>query len=234
VGHVTLLVATGLRREARLMAGRGIVVIAGGGDSERLERELEVLAGSASAILSSGLAGALAPDLRPGDVVIGTASASLDANGLDDSSAAFGRELGRHVPNARTGLVWASDRPVADAAEKKAIHGATGALAVDMESHIAARVAARHRLPFAALRVISDAADVNLPHAALAGMRPDGGIALGAILSSLAQNPAQLPALIRVGRDAARAFRVLGGLHDMLRGRGIGSLDPRQLTLDMA
>jgi hopanoid-associated phosphorylase len=231
---VTLLVATGLRREARLMAGPGIVVIAGGGDSQRLERELEILAGSASAILSSGLAGALAPDLRPGDIVIGTDCASFNATGPDESSAAFGRELGRHVPNARAGLVWAGDHPVADAAEKAAIHRETGALAVDMESHIAARVAARHRLPFAALRVISDAADVSLPPAALAGMQPDGGIALGAILSSLAQNPAQLPALIRVGRDATRAFRVLGGLHDMLRGRGIGRLDPRQLTLDMA
>ncbi len=35
--------------------------------------------------------------------------------------------------------------------------------AVDMESHVAARVAARHGLPFAALRVISDPASRSLP-----------------------------------------------------------------------
>jgi hypothetical protein len=95
-----------------------------------------------------------------------------------------------------------------------------------MESHIAARVAARHGLPFAALRVISDAADTTLPPAALAGMRPDGGIAIGAVLASLVQNPAQLPALIRTARDAEKAFRTLGRVHDALRGLGIGRLDP--------
>ena len=51
---MTILIATGLRREARLMAGPGVTVIAGGGDAARLERELEMLAGSAQAILSSG------------------------------------------------------------------------------------------------------------------------------------------------------------------------------------
>ncbi|PNA16073.1 phosphorylase, partial [Pseudomonas sp. MPR-R1B] len=33
--------------------------------------------------------------------------------------------------------------------------------------------------------------------------------ALGAILASLARNPAQLPALIRTGRDAGAAFQAL-------------------------
>ena len=33
------------------------------------------------------------------------------------------------------------------------------AVAVDMESHVAARVAHRHRLPFVVARVVSDAAN---------------------------------------------------------------------------
>ena len=41
---------------------------------------------------------------------------------------------------------------------KAALRATTGADAVDMESHIAARYAEQHSLPFAALRVISDPA----------------------------------------------------------------------------
>lgn len=228
---MTILIATGLLREARMMAGPGVTAIAGGGDAARLERELEVLAGSASAILSSGLAGALHPELNVGDVVIGEEG----AGGVSSPSGlALRHRLERLVPEARAGLVLGSDTPVANAGEKAALYRSTAALAVDMESHVAARVAARHGLPFAVLRVISDSADATLPAAALAGMRPDGGIAIGAILASLARDPAQIPALIRTGRDAEKAFRALGRVHDMLRGFGIGRLDPGQLALDMA
>jgi adenosylhomocysteine nucleosidase len=132
------------------------------------------------------------------------------------------------------GTITGSDHPLATAEMKGALFTETGALAVDMESHIAARVAKRHGLPFAALRVISDTADTTLPPAALAGMRPDGGIALGAIVASLVQNPAQLSALIRTARDAEKAFRALGRVHDMLRCFGVGGLDPGKLALDMA
>ena len=102
-----------------------------------------------------------------------------------------------------------------------------------MESHIAARVAARHNLPFAILRTISDSADHALPPAALVGMKPDGGVALGAILASLARNPAQLPALIRTGREAGAAFSALRRALGALEALGIGGLDLREFTLDV-
>jgi len=256
---VTILIATGLRREARLMAGPGVTVIAGGGDAARLERELEMLAGSATVILSSGLAGALDPSLQVGDVVIGECCDSLPSPVRVERSRDPSSSEAEKTPRLRSagpldcargermvdwlkqlleefsvGTVAGSGVPLATATEKSALFSQTGALAVDMESHIAARVAARHGLPFAALRVVSDAADTTLPPAALAGMRPDGGIAIGAVLASLAQNPAQILALIRTARDAEKAFRTLGRVHDALRGFGIGRLDPRQFALDMA
>lgn len=51
-------------------------------------------------------------------------------------------------------------------------------------------------------------------------MKPDGGVALGAILASLARNPAQLPALIRTGRDAGAAFEALGRACDLMEAQG--------------
>jgi Nucleoside phosphorylase len=98
---------------------------------------------------------------------------------------------------------------VATVGEKQALHLQTHAHAVDMESHIVARVSARRGLPFAVLRVISDAATDRLPPAALCGMRSDGSMAIGAVLGSLARNPIQLPALVRTAWHAQRGFRAL-------------------------
>ena len=117
------------------------------------------------------------------------------------------------LPGARLGLVAGSDVMVADAAAKAALHAATGALAVDMESHIAARVAQRHGLPFAAARTISDGADRALPRAAQAGMKPDGDMDVLAVMAALARRPWELPALFRTGMEAEAAFAAL------LRGR---------------
>lgn len=224
---MTLLVACGLQREARIIARPGVMVVAGGGDAARLEAELEAAAPRAQAILSSGLAGALDPDLKAGDLVIaslfpgeGRATALIDL-------------LREQLPGAHVGTVVAGDAIIATAAEKRVLYAQTGAIAVDMESHIAARVAARHGLPFAILRTISDGADHALPPVALVGMKPDGTMALGAVLASLARNPTQLAALIRTGRDAEKAFQALRRSYDVLARSGIGLADLRQLPLDM-
>lgn len=242
---MTILIATGLHKEAAILGGSGTVVVAGGGDGERLERELEVAAPGATAILSCGLAGALAPGLRAGDLIIGSLSPrekeGPHAEGMIDSmSSPVGRGnaalidmLARHLRGAHLGTVVGSDTIIATAGGKHALHTETGALAVDMESHIAARVAARCGLPFAIVRAISDSADHTLPPAALVGMRPDGSVALGAVLASLARDPRQLPALIRTGSDAGRAFAALRRVRDVLRSLRVGLADDLQLALDM-
>lgn len=210
-----LLIATGLLREARIMAGPGMTIVAGGGDGERLEVALEraLAVKIPHLILSSGLAGALDPNLVAGNVVM-------------DAEPGLLAVLAEALPDAHRGSILGRDAPIASASEKSALRAATGATAVDMESHIAARVAARHHIPFAAIRVISDAAGQTLPPAALVGMRPDGGIAIGAVLRALALNPGQLPALLRTARDAGRGISALARVHHALRRAGIGVGDP--------
>jgi nucleoside phosphorylase len=217
---VTILVATGTALEARLMVAPDVMVIAGGGDGVRLERQLEAAAGGAKLIVSSGLAGGLDPALKPGDVILA-------------GDAALIERLRPLLPEAKIGGVFGSDVAIGSVAAKAEARTRSGALAVDMESHIARRIAQRHGLPFLAARVISDGADHALPPAALVGMKPDGAIALGAVLASLARHPRQLPALIRTARDAETAFGALRRLHHVLRGAGAGCLDLRQFPLDM-
>jgi len=115
----------------------------------------------------------------------------------------------RHVWTAANAIIFGADAPLADHRHKASLGTQTGAVAVDMESHIAARLAARHGAPLAAVRIISDPVERSLPHAAIAGMRPDGKADIPAVLRSLWRKPRQLPPLLRTALDARLAFASL-------------------------
>ena len=228
---MSLLVATGLRAEARVLAGPGVQVFAGGGRSEALESALSAAAPHARALLSIGLGGALAGDLRPGDWVV--AEAAIEGGQPCPTDPAWSRALLQRLPGARPGVLLGGEAMLTGVRDKARARVEWGALAVDMESHVAARVARRFGLTFAAARVISDTADRELPAAVRGGMRGDGGMAAGPVISELARDPAQLPALIRTARDARRALRRLAEARRLL-GPGLGLPDLLELPLDMA
>ena len=185
----------------------------------RLQRA--VVAG-ASGIISFGTAGGLAPDLEPGDWIV--AEAIVTGARRWEADIAWSARLLDRLPHATHAVVASFDVPVAGASDKRALHERTGAAAVDMESHVAARVAAAHGLPFVACRVIIDPAHRTLPPAALVAMRPDGGVNLAALLRSLAARPGQLPALLRLALDA-RAARAALFRGRRLLGAGLGFPD---------
>jgi hopanoid-associated phosphorylase len=223
-----LIAVTGLKREARILAGPGVLALAGGGDRARLQADIEAACAGAAGIISIGLGGALAPGLAPGDWVVGSRIGELETD------AAWAQRLLGALPGARLGPIAGSDVMIADAAGKAALHAASGALVVDMESHIAADVARRRGLPFAAARTISDAADRALPRAAQAGMRPDGGMDVMAVLAALARDPGELPALIRTAVEAEAAFRALLRGRQLLGGALMGpGADLGELLLDV-
>jgi hypothetical protein len=113
------------------------------------------------------------------------------------------------LPRAVHAEVAGADAVVASALEKRDLHQETGAVAVDMESHIAAKIAAKHRIPFVACRVIIDPAHRTLPHAATLGLRLDGTPDVPAVFRSLRHKPGQLSDLIRIASDAYIARRAL-------------------------
>jgi adenosylhomocysteine nucleosidase len=225
-----ILAVTGLQRERRILAGPGVEVVAGGGDQVRLEAELERLAPGAHGMISIGIAGALAPALRPGRWVVATAVRDRGASLPTDPD--WTDWLVSRLPDAERGVLLGVDTMAATARQKAELRRASDAIAVDMESHVVARVARHHRRPFVAARVISDAAHRTLPPAARVGMRSDGGIDLPAVLRSLLGAPWQLPALIRTGLEAETAFRALLRGHRML-GPGLGGPDFGKLPADV-
>lgn len=193
----------GMAFEARIAAGPGVVVFA-----RNSRRELAAAAASAAlhgyrGIISFGVAGGLAPGLRPGDWVV--ASAVVDSQTPLATDATWSRRLLDAVGDANYAPILGVDNPVAEPAQKREFYRTTGAAAVDMESHVVARLAADHGLAFAALRVIVDPAERVIPSAALVGLGPNGYANASAILRDLAARPAQLSQLARVALDAFTA-----------------------------
>jgi adenosylhomocysteine nucleosidase len=225
-----IIAAVGLARERRIVEGPGVQAIAGGGDKAQLEASLETCVANAHGIISIGIAGGLAPALSAGTWVL--ADGVLGDGNPMATDARWTSRLATRLPEAARGLLVGVDAIVAGSAEKAELHRSTGAFAVDMESHIAACVAQRHRLPFAAARVICDPAHRTLPPAARIPMKPNGRVDLLAVMRSLLAHPAQLPALIQTGRDAEQAFgSLLRGQRRL--GSGLCGPDLGQLALDV-
>jgi hopanoid-associated phosphorylase len=219
---MTILAITGLAKEAKIVGVADVVAVAGGGDGDGLAKKLDALHGDLKGVISIGLAGALSAHLKVGEVVI----AEQIVTGLESwqCGEAWRVRLLSRLPQAHQGQIFGSDVINEKAETKAGLYDATGALAVDMESQVAARFAAKRNLPLAALRVISDDASHILPPAALVAMKPDGGIALGRVLGSLLRRPGQVPALVRTAKASNKAFAELLRCRDLL-GVGLAGTD---------
>jgi adenosylhomocysteine nucleosidase len=196
----SVIAFVGMPFEARIAAGPGVVVF-----SRESRHELTAAAENAArhgyrGIISFGVAGGLAANLRPGDWVV--ASSVVDAQTSNVTDRAWSNKLLNLIGGARHAPIAGVDDPIAEPSIKRELHRRTGAAAVDMESHVVARLAAEHGLAFAAVRVIVDPAERAIPPAALVGMNADGRTNVPAILRELTARPAQLWHLVRIAFDA--------------------------------
>jgi uridine phosphorylase len=130
--------------EARIALGPGVAVICN--HASKLVASLEAAAKrGAAGIISFGIAGGLAPHLAAGDWVV--ASGVRTGQGNFPSDRGWAQALLEALPGAVHAEIVGADAPVAEPAEKRWLHLRTGAVAVDTESHVAARIAAAHRVP---------------------------------------------------------------------------------------
>ena len=169
------------------------------------------------------MAGGLAPGLKPGTCIIG--SSVIDDGEERPTDARWSQRLLRIIPDTVYGPHLGVHEPIAHAGDKCALHEKTGALAVDMESHVVARAAAQHGVPLAVDPRGGRSGGAH--HSALGARRrraPDGTIDPLAVVRSLMRYPRDLIGLIRMSLDAraARATLVHGSA---LLGPGLGLLD---------
>jgi hypothetical protein len=191
---MSLVAVTGLAAEAAIARRAGVAAVCGGGDRAATEVAIgRAIANGATALLSFGIAGALAPGLRPGTIVIA------------DRVAGIGAQPQPLAAGGLRGVVVGAAMPVANRREKSALFAATNALVVDLETDLVARAG----LPYAVLRAVADPAERNLPRAALVGLKPDGTPALAAVMTEIARAPWQIPALMRLAWETRVALAAL-------------------------
>lgn len=160
-------------------------------------------------VLSCGFAGGLDPGLRRGTVL----SSVDDGFPLESALIEAGAIHGRFV---------CSDRIVVTAAEKAALWQRTGADAVEMESGVIRDICRERGVPSATVRVISDAADEDLPLDFNRLSGPNSELSYARLAAELVRHPGKARELFRFRRALRQAACCLARLLVMAMGA-----DPR-------
>jgi hopanoid-associated phosphorylase len=220
----TLGVVTGYRGEARCLSAPGLDIRCSGADALRARAAAQALQDlGVAGLVSFGLAGGLAADLAPGDLLLPQA-VILPAGGIVAIDPAWRARLATLLERAglhpRDMPIAASEHLVATPAAKAALAARSAAAAVDMESAGVAAVAARVGLPFLVLRAVADGSDQAVPRAAQAAIDDRGEIRQWAVLAGVLRRPWEVAALIALGRSSARGLATLRRVAALAPGLG--------------
>lgn len=197
-GPARLAVICGMAAEAEALGpwrrDPRLAIAISGARPDRAEAETARLLDEGCAMaISFGVAGGLDPALRPGDPLLCGAVVEEGGPRADPDGAAL---LG-------------VEAVVLDPSEKRRLFEATGAQAVDMETHRVARAARARGRSWRAIRAVGDPAERALPALAAEALDANGRPRIGHVLARLLRQPGQLPALLSVKRDTDAALATL-------------------------
>jgi adenosylhomocysteine nucleosidase len=181
------------------MAENILLTLAGAGpiNADRAARRL--IAQGANCLISWGCAAALAPQLKPGDLVVPQRVLSEhQAFDTDKQWLQHLRHLSSPIPTV-SGALAESSRIVAGSADKQRIHQDTGAVALDMESAAVVKAAQQANLPVLVIRAIADPVAMDLPQSVVHALNDQGRVELSKLLRFLLTHPWEIPALIKLG-----------------------------------
>lgn len=190
------------------------VVLTGAGRfaaKRSIEMAFDELPGGFDVCIASGLSGGLKAAYEPGRILAarsvsdvgGTSLFCCDAE-LVASAGAFGAKI--------VDKFVVSEKVAASAAEKRSL-GALGD-AVDMESIYILAAAAQRKIPFAAIRAISDGVDSDLPLDFDRAFSSRGAVSIPKVVGQLVQRPGRLGRLVRLAGDCKRAATELARFLD--------------------
>ena len=175
----------------------------------------------AKLVLTCGFAGGLNPELATGTVVFST----------DDSSRRRGNEadyplniqapppyVGGYEPCLSAALLAAGARPAkfhcaekvaVTAEEKRALWASTGADAVEMESGVIRAICREQNIPSATVRIISDAANEDLPFDFNRLMDANQNLSYGKLAMASLKSPGKIGALLKLQKHTRLAAEKL-------------------------
>jgi adenosylhomocysteine nucleosidase len=193
------------------------VALSGAG-LERAQQTSRLLAtrGNPDLLLSVGLSGALKPDLRIGDLILGTQAQMQGALPRSASTDLLGRA--KRICGCKIGGLLSVPTVLSEAREKAAAAACFHeALALDMESYALAKTADEHNLPWLGLRAISDSLTESLPMSFNDSIGADGQVSRLRIIVKLVRRPQSISPLLRFSHQVQRAqWSLLKGLDELL------------------
>jgi hopanoid-associated phosphorylase len=196
--------------ELTLLGEGSLLALSGIGHAAAAAAAQALIDAGASALMTFGMAGGLDPALESGSVMIPCELLSTDGARYAASRAWRERVAAalRPVRAITEGNLLSSARAIETPADKAALFRNTGAAAVDMESAVVAAIAAKHKLPMIAVRVIVDTAADTLPRAVVAASQA-GRIRFARLIGGLILRPQELVSLIRLAQRYRIAMRSL-------------------------
>ncbi len=153
------------------------------------------------AVITSGFAGALRPNLPTGAVLFSAAQTS-------------GLERALPKAGALPGTFHCASRVVVTRSEKALLREQTGADAVEMESGVIGEVCRQSGVPCAIVRVILDTADEDLPLDFNVLVTPSWRLHTGKLALALLRSPAVIPRLLRFQKQVNAAAEELSRVLD--------------------
>jgi nucleoside phosphorylase len=175
-------------------------------NSDRMVRE-RLAQAAPSRVLTCGFAGALNPGFKIGDVLF-----------EKDAGSGLGELL--RASGASPAKFYCSSRVATTAAEKTALRQSTGADVVEMESGVIREICREKKIPSATIRVISDAANQDLPLDFNALMTPEQTISFSKLALALVKSPGKIPQLMELQRNTRFAAQRLAEVLEKLLSRG--------------
>ena len=222
-GSVGLVIA--LPAEARSIGVHGVrtgqcrrwrdgwVAVSGIGPHNAMRAANQLVMQGVAQLANWGVAGALAADLAPGDIVIpdrilhsiGDRGYEPDAEACQRLAAALSAKL-----KVSRGALWSAHEAVATGEAKRKLATRSRALVIDMEAAPVAAVAQRHALPFVALKAICDTAGQDLPEGIADTLeQSESGMSLRMLGAIALAGPQAWRATGRLAANFARARQAL-------------------------
>jgi len=182
----------------------------------------------ATALVSWGSAGGLSPDLSPGSLILPKIIIASDQSHYPVDAAWHTRLCDRLRGRVRfyTDPLVESVGVVRTPSEKTALFRRTGAVGVDMESAAVASVAREAGVPFIAVRAVADAIDTTIPKCVLDTFDEFGRLSPIKLILGLAEHPAEMLGLLRIGRSYRAAQRTLAAVAGLTENTLFGSWVP--------
>lgn len=225
-----ILILTAVELEARALArrlelpaitllpfpafGRGLLRVAPVGLRAGLlaSRWPRLLAGfNHPLVVSGGVCGGLAPDLRAGQLVLPESVLGPDGERLNVTPTPH-RQATELAGAARGGTLVTSREVVGSAEAKSALFARTGAVAVDMESSVILAHAAGAGCPALVVRGVSDTAAESLPPELIDLVTPAGKLRTVRALTLTLTHPRVLPRVVALRRATQRALAAVARL----------------------